>query len=80
VHLGLAPELGSLALLEAALEVAAAALLAAQPELLHSREPSTDAASFAASIIDHAQSLTRLLHSYRIALVNDTESGDPLPF
>jgi hypothetical protein len=80
VHLGLAPELGTLALLEAALEVVAAALLAAQPELLHSREPSTDAARVATSIIDQARRLTGLLHGYRIALVNDTEPGDPLPF
>jgi hypothetical protein len=80
VQLGLAPELGALALLEAALEVTGAALAAPQPELLQSREPSTDAAGVAASIIDQARTLVGLLHRYRIALVNDTEPGDPLPF
>jgi hypothetical protein len=80
--LALAPELAALALLEAALDVACAALVAAQPELLRSahREPLTDAVPIAATIIQQARSLGANVHRYRIALVVDPGPDGPIPF
>lgn len=80
VQLGLAPELAALALLEAALDVTGAALLAAQPELLVSQQPSTRASAVVVSILDHARTLVGLLHLYRSALADDPEPDQPLPF
>lgn len=82
MNLGVAPELAALALLEAALEVAQAALVAAQPELLRPDdfEPFTDPAMVASQLIEQARSLCGTIHRYRIALILDPGPGDPLPF
>jgi len=81
VQLGLAPELAALALLEAALEVARAALVAAQPELLRPDvEPSSDPADVASRIIEQAITLCGTIHRYRIALVVDPGPDGPIPF
>ena len=82
VALGAAPELASLALLEAALEVTSAALVAAQPELLRPDDvkPSTESAAVALTLIEQAQALRRTVNRYRIALVADPEPDEPLPF
>ena len=80
-QLGLAPELAALALLEAALEVASAALVAAQPELLRPDfEPSSDPADVASRIIEQALTLCGTIHRYRIALVVDPGLDGPIPF
>jgi hypothetical protein len=80
--LGFAPELAALALLEAALDVACAALVAAQPELLRPPhfEPSTDAAPIAATLIQQARALSANVHRYRIALVVDPGPDGTIPF
>jgi hypothetical protein len=80
--LGAAPELAALALLEAALDVASAALVAAQPELMQPDdfEPSTDAAQIAAAIVEQARALRGNLNRYRIALVLDPGPDGPIPF
>ena len=81
VQLGLAPELAALALLEAALEVASAALVAAQPELLHpDLGPSSDPADVASRIIAQALTLCGTIQRYRIALVVDPGPDGPIPF
>jgi hypothetical protein len=80
-QLGLAPELAALALLEAALEVASAALVAAQPELLRPDfEPSSDPAEVASRIIAQALTLGGTIQRYRIALVVDPGPDGPIPF
>ena len=80
--LGLAPELAALALLEAALDVACAALVAAQPELLRPDdfEPATDAAQVAATLVQQARALRGNVNRYRIALVIDPGPDGPIPF
>ena len=80
--LGVAPELAALALLEAALEVTCAALVAAQPELLRPDdvEPSTDSARVASTLIQQARALCGTVNRYRIALVLDPELDGPIPF
>jgi hypothetical protein len=80
--LGAAPELAALALLEAALEIASAALVAAQPELLRPDDfkPSTDSAEVALTLIEQARALRRTVNRYRIALVADPAPDGPLPF
>jgi len=80
--LGVAPELAALALLEAALDVASAALVAAQPELMRPDdfEPSTDAAQIASAIVEHARTLRGCVNSYRVALVIDPGPDGPIPF
>ena len=80
--LGVAPELAALALLEAALEVASAALVAAQPELLYPDdvEPFTDPAEVAARLIEQARSLCGTIHRYRIALILEPGPDGPIPF
>lgn len=82
VALGVAPELAALALLEAALDIASAALVAAQPELMlpDAFEPSTDSAQIAATLIQQAQALRGNVNRYRIALVLDSGLDGPLPF
>jgi len=82
LQLGVAPELAALALLEAALEIASAALVAAQPELLHPDdvEPFTDPAETAARLIEQAHSLCGTIHRYRVALVIEPGPDGPLPF
>jgi hypothetical protein len=82
LQLGIAPELAALALLEAALEVTRAALVAAQPELLRPDdfEPSTDPALVASRLIEQALALCSTIHRYRIALVLDPGPDGPLPF
>jgi hypothetical protein len=82
LQLGIAPELASLALLEAALAVASAALVAAQPELLRPDdfEPSTDSAQLASRLIEQALALSGTINRYRIALVLDPGIDGPLPF
>jgi len=80
--LGFAPELAALALLEAALDIASAALVAAQPELMRPDdfEPSTDAANIAAAIVEHARALRGNVNRYRVALVVDPGPDGPIPF
>lgn len=82
VALGAAPELAALALLEAALEIASAALVAAQPELLRPDDfkPSTESAEVATTLVEQARALCRTVNCYRIALVADPEPDAPLPF
>ena len=82
VHLGLAPELAALALLEAAIEVTTAALHAAQPELLsvHDREPSTSSVTVASTIVAQALALRGHINRYRVTLVVDPGPDGPLPF
>ena len=81
-QLGVAPELAALALLEAALEVASAALVAAQPELLYPDEllPSTVQAQVAARLVEQALALRGTINRYRIALVLDPGPDGPIPF
>lgn len=81
-HIGVAPELATLALLEAALEVSNAALLAAQPELQRPDdfEPSTDSAEVAARLIEQSIALRGTINRYRIALVLDPGPDGPPPF
>jgi len=81
-HLGMAPELAALALLEAALEIANAALLAAQPELQRPEdfEPSTDSAEVASRLIEQSLALRGTINRYRIALVLDPGPDGPPPF
>lgn len=80
--LGVAPELAALALLEAALDVASAALVAAQPELMRPNdfEPSNDAARVAATLVEQARALRGNINRYRIALVLDPGPDGPIPF
>jgi hypothetical protein len=80
--LSVAPELAALALLEAALEIASAALVAAQPELLRPDdfEPSTDSAQAASAIVQQALALRGNVNRYRIALVLDPGPDGPIPF
>jgi hypothetical protein len=82
VALGIAPELAALALLEAALDVASAALVAAQPELLRPDdfEPSTDPAQVAATLVLQARALRGNVNRYRAALALDPGPDGPLPF
>jgi hypothetical protein len=82
VALGAAPELAALALLEAALQIASAALVAAQPELLRPDDfkPSTDSAEVASALVEQAQALRGTVNRYRIALAADPEPEAPLPF
>lgn len=80
--LGVAPELAALALLEAALEIACAALVAAQPELLRPDdfEPSTDSALVAATLVEQARALCGSVNRYRLALALDPGPDGPIPF
>ena len=80
--LGVAPELAALALLEAALEIASAALVAAQPELMRPDDfvPSTDSARVAAELVQQARALRDNVNRYRIALVLDPGPDGPIPF
>jgi hypothetical protein len=82
VALGAAPELAALALLEAALEIASAALVAAQPELLRPDvfEPSTESARVATMLVEQARALRGTVNRYRFALVADPELDGPIPF
>lgn len=81
-QLSVAPELAALALLEAALDVARAALVAAQPELLRPEvfEPSTDSAQVATRLVDQALALRGTINRYRAALVADLGPDGPIPF
>ena len=81
-QLSVAPELAALALLEAALEIASAALVAAQPELLRPDdfEPSTDSAQVAALLVAQSLALRGTVNRYRIALVLDPGPDGPIPF
>ena len=80
--LGVAPELAALALLEAAQDVASAALVAAQPGLLRPDdfERSTDAARLAAELVQQAHALRGNVNRSRIALVFDPGPDGPIPF
>lgn len=80
--LGVAPELAALALLEAALEVTRAALVAAHPELLRSDDfvPSVASTEVAFQLIEQALRLCGTIHHYRIALVLDPGPDGPIPF
>jgi hypothetical protein len=82
VALAAAPELAALALLEAALEITSAALVAAQPELTRPDdfEPSTDSARVAAELIQQARAVHGTVNRYRIALVVDPGPDGPPPF
>jgi hypothetical protein len=82
VQLGVAPELAALALLEAALEITNAALVAAQPELMRPDdfEPSTDSAQIAELLVAQALALRGTLNRYRIALVLEPGHDGPIPF
>ena len=81
-QLCVSPELAALALLEAALEVARAALVAAQPELLRPDvfEPSTDSAQVAARLVEQALAVRGTINRYRAALVLDPGPDGPIPF
>jgi hypothetical protein len=81
-QLGVAPELAALALLEAALEVASAALVAAQPELMRPDdfEPSTDSAIIASRLVEQSRALRGTINRYRIALILDPGPDGPPPF
>jgi hypothetical protein len=80
--LGVAPELAALALLEAALEVACAALVAARPELLRPDdiEPQTDSARVASAIVRQARALRANVNEYRVALILEPHPDGPIPF
>jgi hypothetical protein len=80
--LAVAPELAALALLEAALDVASAALVAAHPELMRPDdfEPSTDSAQIATAIVEQARALCGNVNRYRVALVVDPGPDGPIPF
>jgi hypothetical protein len=82
VALGAAPELAALALLEAALEIASAALVAAQPELMRPDDfvPSTDSGRVAAELVQQARALRGNVNRYRIALALDPGPDGPIPF
>ncbi len=82
VQLGVAPELAALALLEAALEIASAALVVAQPELIHPDDllPSTEAAEVASRLVAQALALRGTINHYRFALVLDPGLDGPIPF
>lgn len=79
---GGAPELAGLALREAALDVASAALVAAQPELMRpdDLEPLTDTAHIAATIVEQARALRGNGNRYRVALVLDPGPEGPIRF
>ena len=79
-HLGVAPELAALALLEAALEVTSAALVAAQPMLLRDADLPSDPARVASKLVEQSLALRGTINLYRIALVADDGHDDPLPF
>lgn len=79
--LGFAPELAALALLEAALEVTRAALVAAHPELRSDDfVPSVASTEVASQLIEQALGLCGTIRRYRIALVLDPGPDGPIPF
>lgn len=80
--LGVAPELAALALLEAAIEVSRAALVAAHPELLRQDDfvPSVASTEVAFQLIQQALRLCGTIHHYRVALVLDPGPDGPIPF
>ena len=82
-QLGVAPELAVLAVLEAAIQSAIPALCAAQPELCVAAPDaggSSPPACAAERAILLALELRDALHSYRLALDEDAQPDDPLPF
>ena len=82
-QLGVAPELAVLAVLEAAIHSAIPALCAAQPELCAAALDaggSSPPASAAERAIRLALELRGALHSYRLALEEDSQRDAPLPF
>jgi hypothetical protein len=82
-QLGAAPELAALAILEAAIQTAIPALLAAQPELCAADlDPasSSPAARCADTAIQLGLQLRAVINRYRLALADDPESDHPLPF
>ena len=79
-----APELACLALLDAALAIAAQALSAAHPTLIHACEPREPPSLRAARrLLSDATDLRRTIHRYRDAVlaaigVNPTQDDDEL--
>lgn len=76
-----APELCPLAILETALDVTNAALLAAQPELQRDDiEPSSAPARVAIDIIEQTLALRAAIYRYRLALLLESNPDGPWPF
>ena len=82
-QLGAAPELATLAILEAAIQTAIPALLTAQPELL-AADPDAGGSSSCSRCADQAiqlgLELRAAINRYRLALADDPERDHPLPF
>lgn len=75
-----APELGSLALLEVALEVTGVALAAAWPELHDIRMCHHDEPRAALDVLRCADDLLAAVHRYKIALLAADDRRDDMPF
>ena len=80
-QLGIAPELATLALLEAAANTAALALIAVFPEIQDLDEDDDGAELRAAlDVIDKARAVALSVKRYRRALLLAQERHDPTPF
>jgi len=82
-QLGVAPELGVLAILEAAIQTAIPALLAAQPELCAADADaggSSPCSRCADQAIHLGLELRAAINRYRLALADDPQRDHPLPF
>ena len=81
-QLGIAPELATLALLEAAANTAALALIAVFPEIQDLDDEDDDGAELRAAldVIDKARAVALSVKRYRRALLLAQERHDPTPF
>lgn len=80
-QLWVAPELASLAVLDAAIDMAILAIAAVHPELQEPEHAETIAALRAATlVIEDARALGAAIARYRLVLRRDRDRADDLPF